>query len=106
MRFSLNFSFILSFRVVVTKHANGSVAPVHLEIDECILEGQRYFVGLMQPKDATKKKKQTLLEKTRGVVDQLAVPSIVINTKGIVQAFNGPATTLFGYEVRKRFIAF
>ncbi len=85
-------------RVVVAKHANGSVVPIQLEVDECILEGQRYFVGVMQPKDATRKKKTTLLERTRLVVDQLAVASIVISPTGIVQAFNHPAAVLFGYD--------
>ncbi len=85
-------------RIVVAKHANGSVVPISLEVDECILEGQRYFVGVMQPKDSTRKKKTTLLERTRAVVDQLAVASIVISPNGTVQAFNQPAAALFGYE--------
>ncbi len=85
-------------RIVVAKHANGSVVPVHLEVDETILEGQRYFVGCMQPKDAQRKKKTTLLERTRNVVDQLAVASIVISPNGTIQAFNQPAVALFGYE--------
>lgn len=84
-------------RIVVAKHANGSVIPVHLEVDECILEGQRYFVGVMLPKDMAKMKRATLLEKTRNVVDQLAVAACVINSKGIIQAFNRPAVQVFGY---------
>ena len=88
-------------RIVVAKHANGSVVPVHLEVDETILEGQRYFVGCMQPKDAQRKKKTTLLERTRNVVDQLAVASIVISPNGIIQAFNNPASVLFGYEANE-----
>ena len=52
-------------------HANGSLIPVRLEVDECILEGQRHFVGLMQAKDAARKKKVTLLERTRTVTDQV-----------------------------------
>ncbi len=85
-------------RIVVAKHANGSVVPISLEVDECILEGQRYFVGVMHPKDATRKKKTTLLERTRAVVDQLAVASIVISPNGTVQAFNHAAAALFGYD--------
>jgi PAS domain S-box-containing protein len=85
-------------RVVVAKHANGSVVPIQLEVDECIVEGQRYFVGCLQPKDATRKKKTTLLERTRLVVDQLACPSIVINPTGTILAFNQAASVAFGYE--------
>ncbi len=40
----------------------------------------------------------TLLERTRNVVDQLAVAAIVINPQGIVLAFNPAAATLFGYD--------
>lgn len=40
----------------------------------------------------------TLLERTRTVVDQLAVPSVVIDQKGIIHAFNEAASQLFGYE--------
>jgi hypothetical protein len=85
-------------RVVLAKHANGSVIPVSLEVDEVILEGQRYFVGCVVPKDATKKKKTTLLQRTCNVVDQLAVASVVIAPSGVVHAFN-TAAQLFGYEV-------
>ena len=84
-------------RVVTPKHANGSVLPVHLEVDEVILEGQRYFVGSMIPKDAKRTKKISFLEKTRAVVESLAVPAIVISAKGIVQAYNPQAAALFGY---------
>ncbi len=40
----------------------------------------------------------TLLERTRNVVDQLAVSAVVINQQGIVQAFNPPACAMFGYD--------
>lgn len=63
-------------RVVVAKHANGSIVPVHLEVDEVLLEGQRFFVGAMVPKDSVRKKKTTLLERTRNVVQQLAIASV------------------------------
>ena len=88
-------------RIVVAKHLNGSVTPVHLEVDECILEGQRYFVGVMVAKDSTRRKKVSLLEKQRAVVDQLAVATIMINPRGIVQAYNTAAAHLLGYEAHE-----
>lgn len=39
-------------RIVVAMHANGALVPARLEVDECILQGQRYFVGLLQPQAA------------------------------------------------------
>ena len=47
------------------------------QVDEVILEGQRYFVGSMVPKDSTRKKKTTLLERTRNVLEQLAIASVI-----------------------------
>jgi len=84
-------------RIVTPKHANGSVLPVHLEVDEVILENQRYFVGSMVAKDARRAKKVGFLEKTRNVVEMLAVPAIVISSKGIVQAFNAQAAEVWGH---------
>ena len=91
----------LGGRIVVAKDHSGSVIPVQLEVDECILEGHRYFVGVMCRKDTNRKKKATLMEKTRQVVDQLAVAGVVIDKKGIIVAFNRAASVMFGYEQKE-----
>lgn len=88
-------------RIVVAKHSNGSVQPVHLEVDECILEGQRYFVGLMTAKNTQRKKKVSMLERQRMVVDQLAVATIMINPRGIIQGYNKASRDLLGYEAHE-----
>ena len=85
-------------RIVVAKAGNGSVLPVLLEVDEVLLGGKRFFVGVMKPKDKKKTKKKSLLDQTRSVMKSISVPAAIIDKVGTIQAFNAQAEKLFGFK--------
>ena len=63
------------------------------------IKGKRYFVGHMIPNTKVDNEEMSLLDQTREVIDNLALPGIIITESGIIQAFNHSAVTLFGYKL-------
>lgn len=85
-------------RLVAAKSGKGSLIPIQLEVSELIMDGKRFFVGVMSRQEKVVKKK-TVLEEARDVINNLLVPAIIIDQEGIVQALNEDATDLLGYEL-------
>lgn len=87
-------------RQVVARRKDGSVVAIDLSVDEISLDGVRHFVGFMKESSKTNESdNRNVLQDTRGVVNSLSVPSIVIDKKGIIQAFNTAAEILLGYTM-------
>lgn len=87
------------FRTVVAQRKDGSVVAVELAVDEVSLDGVRHFVGVMTEVHKTQQEQRSLLQDTRGVVNSLSVPAVVIDKKGIIQAFNAKAESMLGFSM-------
>ena len=85
-------------RLVAAKSGKGSLIPILLEVSELIMEGNRFFVGVMSRQEKVAKKK-TVLEEARDVINNLLVPAIIIDQTGIIQALNDECTDMLGYEL-------
>ncbi len=87
-------------RKVVAQCKNGEVKPVHLTVTE-----QRSgptpkditFTSLVRLVQEEEKQEETLLQVERNIVDNLAVPALVIDDHCVIQAINSHACQLFGY---------
>ncbi len=71
-------------------------------MDEVSLGGVRHFVGLMKETSSDFQEHRTLLQDTRGVVNSLSVPAVVINPQGRIEAFNAMAEQLLGYTMVRK----
>lgn len=87
-------------RQVVGRRKDGSVVAIDLSLDEISLDGVRHFVGfLRESSKVAESESRSILQDTRGVVNSLSVPGIVIDRNGIIQAFNSAAESLLGYTM-------
>jgi two-component system sensor kinase FixL len=59
--------------------------------------GRRYFTAVITP--PRESETVSLVEQERRVLNEMLVPSIVIDSKGVVQVFNPAATSAFGFEL-------
>lgn len=71
----------LGSRTVLAQRKDTAVIAVELTVDEVSLGGVRHFVGLMK-ETSEQQEQRTLLQDTRGVVNMLSVPAVVINPQG------------------------
>lgn len=53
----------------------------------------------MQETSKAQEESRSILAETRGVVNSLSVPAVVIDRNGVIQAFNAMAETLLGYSM-------
>jgi PAS domain S-box-containing protein len=86
-------------RTVLAQRKDGSVVAVDLAVEEISLGGARHFVGIMREASTDQQEQRSVLQETRGVVNSLAVPAVVIDKNGRIQAFNAFAETLLGYSM-------
>ena len=87
-------------RVVVAKRKDGSVVAVELALQEVIIENKRYFIAIIEESAKNAAAETfTVLEETRGVVNSLSVPAIVIDKEKNIQAFNTAAEELLGWDL-------
>ena len=59
--------------------------------------GKRYFTAVITPPREVEA--IPLLEQERRVLNEMLVPSIVIDHQGVIQVFNPAATKAFGYQL-------
>jgi len=90
-----------SSRDLAGVHADGSPLQLNLALSEEKLgNGDTAFVGLLTPAvkhGGTKGVQETALQSMRKLINSMTVPGVIINEKGIVQAFNKGAEDLLGY---------
>jgi PAS domain S-box-containing protein len=89
-------------REVRGRRKDGSTFPLHLSVGEMELEGEPAFTGILHDlsrrveiEDALKKSE----ERVRSIVDSAVDAIVVIDDRGLIQAFNPSAERLFGYTV-------
>jgi nitrogen fixation/metabolism regulation signal transduction histidine kinase len=71
----------------------------HLLLTNPVPPGKRHFLAVLQEASKTMEETRSILQETRGVVNSLAVPAVVIDVKGIIQAFNPYAESLLGFSL-------
>lgn len=86
-------------RTVVAQRKDGSLMAVDIAVDEVVLNGVRYFVGVLREMAKDVQEHRSILQDTRGVVNSLTVAAIVIDRNGIIQAFNAGAEAILGYSM-------
>jgi two-component system sensor kinase FixL len=89
-------------REVRGRRKDGSTFPLHLSVGEMELDGQPAFTGILHDlsrrvaiEEALKKSE----ERVRSIVESAVDAIIVIDDRGLIQAFNPSAERLFGYTV-------
>jgi len=87
-------------RDVLAVCKDGSLVSIHLGVNEHAIGSRRFFIGTMRRSvTSTTHSSKTLLEEVREVIDNLVLPGVIIDEKGIVQGFNGAAAEIFGYSL-------
>ena len=87
-------------REVVGLRRDGTTFPLHLAVGEMALGGERKFTGIVH--DLTERMKlveqlRASEEHWRSIIESAVDAIVVIDSKGLVEAFNPAAERLFGY---------
>ena len=86
-------------RNTVCEMADGSIVPIALSVTEnSDPSGRKYFTGTFTQRVSTRKV-TSILNQQRIFVENLAAPTIIVNSYGIIQAFNQSALAIFGYTL-------
>jgi len=89
-------------REVPVQLKNGSIVPCLLKLTEQEINGRLFFTGVLEPlSNRTQKQTKSMLEQERDVLNSLLLPACVIDSNGIIQAWNPPAAKAFGWELRE-----
>jgi PAS domain S-box-containing protein len=87
-------------RPLICELSDGSIVPINLSVSEVTLpSGKKIFTGIIRKREVHNRKEKTLLQQEREVVNGLYVASIIVDEKGLVQAFNKSAQKIFGYDL-------
>jgi two-component system sensor kinase FixL len=79
---------------------DGTIFPVNLAVGEMVIDGQRKFTGILHDLSARVRLEEQLRAsetRWRTVVESAVDGIIVINSGGLIEAFNPAAERLFGY---------
>jgi two-component system sensor kinase FixL len=89
-------------REVRGRRKDGSTFPLHLSVARMELDGQPAFTGILHDltrrvdiEDALRKSEERL----RSIVESAMDGIVVIDDRGMIQAFNPSAERLFGYRI-------
>lgn len=91
-------------RNVVGMMKDGSLVPINLTLSEQILGSNNLiFTAVIRPlteaDQAGTAEAKSVMAAERDVVSTLPVPAVMIDERGLIQAFNEPAEQLWGYKV-------
>jgi two-component system sensor kinase FixL len=89
-------------REVRGRRKDGSTFPLHLSVGEMELEGQPAFTGILHDlsrRVAIEEALRKSEERVRSIVESAVDAIIVIDDRGLIQAFNPSAERLLGYTV-------
>jgi len=88
-------------RDTVCELADGSIVPIRLSVSENTLhDGSKRFLGTLSVRLGTQRKVSKLVQQ-RQVIDTLATPAVIINSSGIIQAFNASAARILGFTLEE-----
>ena len=91
-----------SGRDVRGRRKDGTTFPLHLSVGEMELDGKPAFTGILHDlsrRVATEEALRKSEERLRSIVESAVDAIIVIDDRGLIQAFNPSAERLFGYTV-------
>eukprot|EP01103_Thecamoeba_quadrilineata_P006007 TRINITY_DN15749_c0_g1_i1.p1 TRINITY_DN15749_c0_g1~~TRINITY_DN15749_c0_g1_i1.p1 ORF type:complete len:608 (-),score=130.10 TRINITY_DN15749_c0_g1_i1:100-1923(-) len=83
----------LRVQMMLTEHHNHHSNSQHGSMFSVVLR------SLEENVDRSKKLEKSLLEIERTVLDNLVVPAIILNEKGLINAYNPASEKLFGYSL-------
>jgi two-component system sensor kinase FixL len=89
-------------REVRGQRKDGSTFPLHLSVGEMELDGKPAFTGILHDlsrRVAIEEALRKSEERLRSIVESAVDAIIVIDDRGLIQAFNPSAERLFGYTV-------
>eukprot|EP01103_Thecamoeba_quadrilineata_P004956 TRINITY_DN14819_c0_g1_i1.p1 TRINITY_DN14819_c0_g1~~TRINITY_DN14819_c0_g1_i1.p1 ORF type:complete len:554 (+),score=105.92 TRINITY_DN14819_c0_g1_i1:44-1705(+) len=86
-------------RDVVAQAKDGSLIPVHLSLSDTSIGDERVFTGILRRTQEDTNSEKSGLQIEREVLDNLAVPAIVIDEKGTIHGFNVASQNLFGFSL-------
>jgi len=89
-------------REVRGRRRDGSTFPLHLSVGRMEIDGQPAFTGILHDLSRRVEIEEALRkseERLRSIVESAVDGIIVIDERGIIQAFNPSAERLFGYRV-------
>jgi two-component system, LuxR family, sensor kinase FixL len=95
-------------REVSGRKRDGTIFPLHLSVGEMAVAGERKFTGVLHDLSGRvdlEKQLRSSEARWRTIIESAVDGIIVINARGLVEAFNPAAERLFGYseaEVRGR----
>jgi two-component system, LuxR family, sensor kinase FixL len=80
---------------------DGTVFPLHLSVGEMSIDGERKYTGILHDLSARVELERRLRaseERWRSIIESAMDGIIVIDERGVVEAFNPSAQRLFGYR--------
>jgi two-component system sensor kinase FixL len=89
-------------REVRGRRKDGSTFPLHLSVGQMEVDGQPAFTGILHDlsrRVAIEEALRKSEERLRSIVESAVDAIIVIDDRGVVQAFNPSAERLFGYRI-------
>ena len=89
-------------REVRGRRKDGSIFPLHLSVGKMELNGEPAFTGILHDLSRRVEIEEALRkseERVRSIVESAVDAIIVIDDRGLVQAFNPSAERLFGYTI-------
>ena len=88
-------------REVVGQRKDGSTFPLDLAVSDFTIDGQRYFLGIIRDlseRQRTQDELTMVQSKLQGVFNSVIDGVIIIDAKGIIDAFNPAAEDIFGFS--------
>ncbi|MFT5544031.1 MAG: PAS domain S-box-containing protein [Arenicella sp.] len=88
-------------REVVGQRKDGSTFPLDLAVSDFTIDGQRYFLGIIRDISEHQRTQDELTmvhSKLQGVFNSVIDGVIIIDAKGIIDAFNPAAEDIFGFS--------
>lgn len=87
-------------REVVGVRKDGTSVPLHLSVGEMLVDGERKFTGMLHDLSIRKALEAQLRaseSRWRSIIESAVDGIIVIDARGLIEAFNPAAERLFGY---------
>lgn len=87
-------------RDTICELADGTIVPISLSVTESTHNGSKTFIGTISTRKASQRAVSFLVQQ-RQVIETLATPAIIIDSNGIIQAFNQTALKTLRYSLEE-----